>query len=250
MISRYLLRSLLSIAFLFVLHSPAKAQGELATGEDVAFAFFKTAASNPDFDRWARGTEGYKRVAPAFAAQYLQEERQRLMRRWKDEEKRETSLEVQMSVAVNLGYTKSKNGKDEYWMNIEIPKQDVFYLPYIFQDYSFAIMPQGLEKILLHTIHLEQYELMRAQFGGNLSGSSSLHLQLKPTKAYIDQPYDIDGKEQWVLVADIPAVSLKSTNGGMALWNYTAPWYVSPVKRELGTLYNTPSTAAPVPQTP
>jgi len=228
---------LLTLFILLVQTSSTFAQDGLSTNEEVAIAFFKAGNTNPDFDLWARKSDKYKVVAPAFAHEYLQEEKQRLMRAWQAYNPRERSIEMKTSVSIHLKTKPKEDGTHEYWMNIAMPDMDPIYFPYNYLDYKFAIMPQKLETMTLHTLQEPQFELMRAEFENAMAGSADLYIQLIPTKAYMDQPYQIDEQDQWVLITDVASLALKSQKNGTALWSYTAPWYLSPVKKKLETLY-------------
>lgn len=217
---------------------PARADDFLTSGEDVAIAFFKTAKSNPDFDLWAKKSKKYKTVAPAFSAEFLAEEKQRILRKWKKYDERESFIELKLPVTVTLNRKIiDDKGNEEYWMHITMPDSEMVYFPYQFQDYKFAVIPQKIETLSLQPLQKAQFELMIAEFEEKNIGTAHLYMQLSPVKAYMDQPYEIDGTEQWALVTNVAGLALKSKRTDAALWNYTAPWYLSPVKQDLENLY-------------
>ena len=45
-----------------------------------------------------------------------------------------------------------------------------------------------------------------------------------------------DGKGQWMFLTDIASMSVWNKNGSL-LWEYTAPWYVTPMRENLLDLY-------------
>ncbi len=230
-------------------NTSAQAQLQTSSAEDVAFAFFKTAGSPPDFDKWAKETDKYKIAAPAFAANVANTEKQRLMRRWQELETRSASLETSMNVPVSLHHEISPEGQEKFWMSIDIPKNDLFYFPYSFHDYNFAVMPEGLENVSLQSLQKAQYDLILSSLGDKAQGTATLYVLMYPIKAYMDQPYDIHGKEQWALITRVAALSLKSTQTQTSLWDYTAPWYLAPKEKEVRGLYeeeeNTQGRAEP-----
>lgn len=236
--------SLLFILMLTVGSNAAHAQLDVSSAEDVAFVFFKTAGSPPDFDKWAKETKEYKVAAPAFAANVANKEKQRLMRRWQDIEQRAPSLETRMDVPVVLHHEISQEGAEHFWMSIKLPENDIFYFPYSFHEYSFAVMPEGLEKVKLQPLQKAQYELMLSAFDNQLQGNAALYVLMYPVKAYMDQPYEIHGKEQWALITRVAALSLKATRTQASLWDYSAPWYLSPKEREVRGLYEEENSQA------
>ncbi|MFA5592978.1 MAG: hypothetical protein WC989_06670 [Micavibrio sp.] len=231
--------------------APALAQQKLSDGEDVAFSFFKTAGSNPDFTKWARHSAGYRTAAPSLAAKYLTDEKQRLMRRWQSMREDDRNIHIRMEVPLQLHYEQTGPEEITYSMHMVLPEGDPFYLPYHYRDYNFAVMPDGLQGAAGQPLRKEQFDLIYQDFGESLHGEAYLYILLIPTRAYADRPYDLNGTEQWALITRIGALSLKSRRGGAALWDMTAPWYLSPVRQELNDLYAPADTlSAPVPQSP
>lgn len=236
--------SLILILLITAGSHPANAQMSVSSDEDVAFVFFKTAGSPPDFDKWAKETKEYKVAAPAFAATVAGKEKQRLMRRWQDIENRTPSLETKMDVPVTLHHEMLAEGEERFWMSIKLPENDIFYFPYSFYDYNFAVMPEGLEKLKLQPLQKAQFDLMFSAFGNQPQGTAALYVLMYPVKAYMDQPYDIHGKEQWALITKVAALSLKVAQTQASLWDYTAPWYLSPKEKEVRSLYEDENTQA------
>jgi len=236
--ARVLRGIILTLALLF---SPLPAKAELndgaANGEDVAIAFFKTAGENPDFELWAKKTTDYRRAAPARAQGVLDKEKQRLMTRWREYNSDEDTLNVRGHVAVELKSTMDENDAQHYWMYIKFKAGEITYFPFRYQDYKFAVIPQQIETMMIQKITLEQFKLIRTDFSDNLTGSAYLYLQLKPFKAYMQQPYRIDDLDQWALLCDIASLSLVSLQKTGTMWTYAADWYVSPTTEKLRDLY-------------
>lgn len=218
-------------------HTVRAQQSEAASGEDVAIAFFKTGDTNPDFDLWAKQSKDYKVAPPALASEALFNEKQRLILKWRDYDTEESVLNVVGRVNVELKAVVTKQGGEQYWMYMVFPDGDVTYFPYKFLDYKIAVIPQQIESLMIQPLQKEQYDLIRSNFGGGAGGLAFLSLQLKPAKSYMQQPYVIDGKEQWALLCDIATMTLHSYKTKQAMWNFGADWYVSPVSEELRDLY-------------
>lgn len=234
----------LTLALSFTAATPVIAHmgAEPSTDEDVAIAFFKTADTNPDFDRWAREGKSFKTVAPTRTDEFLFDEKQRLMRLWQKYDKVDPLIDISADVFIELKTTHDKDGNQLYWMYITFGTQDAVYFPYTYLDYKIAVIPQMIEAMMIQQIQKEQFDNMYAEFESKLNGEGSLSLQLKPIKAYIHQPYKIDGEDQWALLSDIATMSIKSHRTQAPYWIYSAQWYTSPMTGELRDLYKPPSS--------
>lgn len=241
--SRTFLLAALVCGMLFLATGTAHAQKEQAvsSAEDVAIAFFKAGASNPDFDSWAKASRDYKTAAPTRAEEALFNEKQRLFKKWRAYNPDENVLTVAGSVQVELKAITTKDGNDQYWMYMSFPHGDVTYFPYKFLDYEFALIPQQIETMMIQPLQKEQYEHFLHSFNGTKSRDALLSVQLKPVRAYMQQPYMIDNKEQWVLLCDVATMALSTAKTGHPVWTYGADWYVSPVTQELRDLFQEPT---------
>jgi hypothetical protein len=249
MISNQMLRPFLCVCIcLYLWAAPAFAQDMApSTGEDVALAFFKAGNAKPDFDLWAKSSKDYIVAAPVAAADILYEEKQRLMRKWRAFNAGAGVLYVEAVVDVALKTTVNKDGDEEYWMSMAFTEGDVTYFPYNFLEYDFAVYPQKIEQLMTERLQKPQYDLMFADFKNKPVGKAYLSFQLKPVRSDMEQPYEIDGKEQWVLLCDIASLSLLSVNTRQSFWSHASDWYVSPTTQKMQELYQKPAgnTAAP-----
>jgi hypothetical protein len=234
------------IAILGIMPVTAHAQPEdVSTAEDVAIAFFKTADTNPDFDLWAKSSREYKVAPPVRVEEVLFNEKQRLMKKWQAYDTKEGVLNIEAMVSVELKAIPHKDGSEEYWMYVVFPQKGATYFPYKFYKYDFAVIPQQIESLMIQPLQREQYILIRNNLPDTGTASAFISMQLKPEKAYIQQPYVIDNREQWALMCEVATMSLQSMNGHQPMWNYSADWYVSPVTEELRDLYQKPEERAP-----
>lgn len=225
--------------------SPSRAQYNTSTSsaEDVAIAFFQTGGTNPNFEQWARSSQEYKVAAPAMANEVLSNEKQRLFKKWRSYKADENVLTVSGSVRIELKTVTTKEGNEEHWMHMAFTEGAVTYFPYKFLDYAFAVIPQQIESMLIQPLQKQQYELFVQSFGGLKTGNATLSVQLKPSRSYLQQPYMIDNKEQWVLLCDVATLSLLNNRNSEPMWNYASDWYVSPITQELRDLYQKPGIA-------
>ena len=210
----------------------ASAQTRTATAEDVAFAFFKTAGERPDFDNWARASNGYMTAAPAFADKVLEEEKQRLLRRW---QAKEQPLEIKMTLPVTL-FAGTQGDAPEYWLSFDIPRTEPFYLPYHYRAYDIALMPDGLQKLATHKIEKAQYNLLLSAFRGRTSGQGDLYVLFVPVRSYIEEPVELNGTMQWAMIVKPAAATLRAESGAV-LWSYAQEWYITPEVEGVRGLY-------------
>ncbi|MEM9469853.1 MAG: hypothetical protein AAF988_06800, partial [Pseudomonadota bacterium] len=50
------------------------------------------------------------------------------------------------------------------------------------------------------------------------------------------QPYDLDGRNQWIFKTNIASFTI-TTSDNLLLWQNIEPWYISPMKQDLDSLY-------------
>lgn len=211
---------------------------KMATGEDVAIAFFKTADTTPNFDGWVKNNPDYMVVPPDSVVAYIKKEKQRLLRRWKNYDASEDMLNIRVPIVANLESAPDEAGNQQYTLHLDFYDKDVTYFPYIFGEYKFAVMPLKLKTMFHQPLSKEQYDTIKRDLSRD--NAALLFLALKPVKAHTDQPYDIDGVEQWVLKTDIASMTLKTKNGRTDLWNYNAQWYIPPETGKVLDLYKHP----------
>jgi hypothetical protein len=239
---RLILILLFGIVAFFHTTSHAQTSFKVSSPEDVAIAFFKTGNTVPDFTLWAKGTPEFQHTAPALVPEYLEKEKQRLQQVWAGYNAAEDFLTVAGYVTVSLRAMQDPKDKkkEAYSMRIRFEAGDLTYFPYSFQKYEIAVIPQKLETNLSPSLMKEQYQMILDKFG-KAEGNARLYLVLRPVKAYMNQPYELDGREQWMMLCDIVSLSLVG-NDESPLWNYAADWYVSPRTQELRELYKKPPT--------
>ena len=247
-------RPVLVILLAVCIFNPALAQTKsMTTGEDVAIAFFKTGKTLPNFEGWAKKSKNYKVAAPVLANDVLHEEMRRLKERWTAYKADESLLTIEGTINIELKEIKAKNAA-QYKMYMVFPQGEMTYFPYTHMEYDFAVIPKQLEGLMVQTIEKDQYDFINKSFRGKGHGKAYMSLQLKPVKAHMEQPYKIDGKNQWALMCDVATMSLHTLQSRQTLWTHAADWYVSPATEDVRGLYddtadtdNTGTTATPSP---
>jgi len=216
--------------------APSRAEQQVSTPEEIGIAFFKTGGSNPDFTKLAKGTRAY-RLAPLVRRDaYLQQEKQRLIQLYNAYDPSHT-LRVRTRTGVTLTETPRKDNTPLYSMTLSFGRDDTPFFPYKYQDYDIAVIPQKLTDLLHQNLSELQFNALKAAFDQQMQGTVDLYVELKPVKAYLDRPYDIEGTQQWVLLTNVAGMTL-TTRLGARLWDYSAPWYVSPTTDGLRDMYD------------
>lgn len=216
---------------------PVCAQTASSTSKDVYFAFFKTGGKTPDFSRALKASPAYRKVPVTKQKQFLLEEHNRLMTAFKAYDPAIDFLRVQTPVTATLAMQPREGQDPLYTLNLAFKKGDATFFPYSYEAYDIAVLPQKLPELMTQPIHEAQFELIRSTFKGRLQGPAVLFVEMKPTKSYMNQPYEIDGKDQWALITDVAGMILASESGS-PLWSYNAPWYVSDTTDELNTMFS------------
>lgn len=204
-------------------------------------AFFKAGDTNPDFEKMAEASPQYRLVPRARQAAFLAEEKSRLMEKWRIYNPTEELLSVRIPVFTEIAHIQDAKGEEIYTLTLTLEQGDNVFFPYEFMDYKIAVLPQKIDELLHYEIQKPQYDLIKASLDDKKRGIHQMWLRLKPVKSYMNQPYDIGGIEQWILLANVAGLSLESKTG-QNLWNYSAPWYISPIKNDLMDIYEEEKT--------
>lgn len=216
---------------------PAYAAEKLSSNEDVAIAFFKTGGVTPDFTKWALKSDKHATVPKPREAEYLAKEIRRTRELWENYDPEKDTITLKTMVDVKLATEIDEKGLPHHSMTLSFEKGAADYFPFKFQDYIIAVVPQKLNQLLAQSLPPEQFSLFQTEFDNKWSGRGLLYFELKPVKADMSRPYEMDGHEQWMLVADVASLSLKNPRGS-ALWNYSAPWHITPTTRGVRDMYS------------
>lgn len=231
------MRALLSLLALFLLIAPpARAQSELSTSEDVVIAFFKTGGHPPNYTTMAKGSPQYRNIPPARLDEFIAKESQRLKQEYAKYNPQTDLISIRARVMVELHREILEDKSIHHSMTIFFGKDDSLFFPYAVGDYHIAVVPKKMDSSFKQNIEQNQYALIENALGST-RGTVPLYIQLKPAKAYLDEPLMMSGEEQWALLADVAGLILTDSKGGR-LWTYAPDWYVSPMTKELRGIYS------------
>lgn len=212
---------------------------EASSSRDVFLAFFKAGGTMPDFEKMIRERDDFRLVPRTRERTHIAEEKRKLLAEWQALDQNEDLLLVRVPVFVELARRTGVQEQAVHTLTFTFEQADNLYFPYEYMDYKIALMPQKAEDLMYQQISETEYGVIRSGLGENGAERGMAHLwfRLKPVKSYLNQPYEIDNADQWVFLANIAGLSLTGEDG-RNLWNYTAPWYVSPVTDDLLTIYD------------
>lgn len=231
------MRALLFVlALLLAAPTAAQAQYDISDSEDVIIAFFKTGGQQPNYESLARGLPVYRNVPPAKLDAHLAKEKQRLQQAYNRFNPQVDLIGIRTRVNVQLHRTMREDKSIQHSMTLSFGKDDSLFFPYSLGDYHIAVIPKKMDSSFDQNLVPSQYELIKTALGRE-NGPATLYIQLKPSKAYLDEPYVIGGEEQWALVSDVAGLIMTDSKGGR-LWTYAPDWYVSPMTKELRDIYS------------
>jgi len=209
---------------------------KFASSEDIAIAFYKSGGKIPNFERWVKETAPYNLTPWARRAEMMQQEKSRLQLAYRNFNPEKDFLNIRTFVLLKPEEQIDAKGQKTYSMTMTFSEAaEALYFPYEWLGERIVVMPHKLDKLMTTSLSAAQYDLIQRALPS--SAKNTMIVQLRATEGDLSRPYDIDGLQQWVLKAEIVALEVWSKQGSL-LWEYTAPWYVSPRTKKLNNLYN------------
>ena len=228
---------------------PAQAEvgaAKISSTEDVVIAFYKTGNARPNFEKWIVEREPYRTTALALRPELMDKEMTRLKNAYAAFNPQTDLLTVRTEGMVRVGQFQdpAQPGATITRLDISFRAGEADYFPYDFMGERFAVIPKDLQKLLKPTIQNQQYPYMRDVLKNGKP--VTIILELRPAKADMEAPFNLDGtgggpdaedgKGQWMFLTDVAAISIWNAKGSM-LWEYTAPWYITPIRDSLLDLH-------------
>lgn len=229
-----------SIALLLLvgLSLSANAQKRLkfSSTEDIALAFYKTGGIIPNFEHWIKERKPYNLTPWGRREKMLATEMSRLQLAYKNFTPKDDFLLIRTFVHITPEEHVNDNGEKTYSLSIVFSKApDALYFPYNFLDQRIVLMPYKLETIMNSEINETQYNFI--QETTQASHKNTMVVRLRAKEADFSKPYEIDGLEQWVFKTKIASLEIWNKQNRL-LWEYTAPWYISPNLSKLNKLFD------------
>jgi hypothetical protein len=230
----FLLTFICSTAFFATI---AQAQFRLSNEEDIAIALFKTGGQEPNYETLVRGLEDFARTPLARQPEFFAKHTARLRNAYQNYNPETGLLTIRTKAQIELHHEWLDKETERHSMSVFFGKDDALFFPYKLGDYNIAVVPTKMDARFTRDIAPSQYSLIKTSFGETNQGNAIIYIQLKPEKAYLDEPIKMGGLDQWALVADVVNLTM-TDNHDNQMWNYSASWYVSPQTKELNDLYD------------
>ena len=211
-----------SVAYAFKSLSHIERQPS-STNLDIAILFHRMADHEPSFSKWAQTTEAFKKAPKS--------ERKRI-------------FNEQTDVVRDMYYSASVEDPIVVHISAQIPPYDTAREAFLIENFNnklhfsfshlknnFAVIPIGITKFKWYTIPAEQLK----NSGLNLKKPNIVNLQLTLTPKTADTTgaVMIDGKQHWLLSAEVDEVQMWSSRGHI-MWVMDRP---RPVNKDLLEIY-------------
>lgn len=221
--------------------SLAQAQPKnFSNGEDVAIAFYKTGGLQPNYSGWIEKSSPYQDTPWAKREGMMKEERARLSKKFNGYNPNQDDIIFRTKVHLSTEELQEEIEEDIfetfYFLNTEfVAGDDISYFPFEYAKEHFALMPFGMQSLTrtkINKLEFDNYEEV-------LVPNRAYHLivRMRPKESVTVRPIEMDGEHRWVLKTDIASAEIWSHKGAL-LWEYTAPWYVSPELEKLQGIYD------------
>lgn len=236
-IKKYLLCLLICLFCTQIPLSNAEDEEKSATAEDVAIAFHKTGGIVPKFENWVKATEPYSNTPVARRPLVMKEQLNRLKGQYQAYNPKTDTFLIKTTAYLQPFSTENFEGKTIYGVRIKLSEknqEDVIYFPYQHLDQNIMVVPNKFKSLKAQSLSENDYRVMVATVKKNKR--YPLIIRLQADEIDMDYPYMVDNIPQWAFKTNI--VMMESwTEQGSLIWQYTAPWYISPQEIEMQKLY-------------
>lgn len=213
--------------------------------ERVAFAFYKLCGVMPDFKAWVEGRPEFADVRFSDRDAYTRNEILSLKQRFAAYDLDKELVEVK--IVADLGVEEIKaygsfdpNEPRRFRLSANPGGGSILYFPYEMNEQYIAVIANNLEKVLVKEVDESAFRDIRRGIEYDESarkGRVVLNFLLRPVSADMKQPMLLDGKNQWLMMAEIATFSVETPLDGQVIWDYRAPWYFSRTEQSVGSLY-------------
>lgn len=212
--------------------------------ERVAFAFYKLGGRMPDFKTWVEKKPDYQDVRSSDREAYLRNEVLGLRQKFAAYDPEVDLIPVRIMADVGVeeivstGY--DPNEPQRFQMTVSAGAGGVLYFPYEINGQYIAVIANNLEAVLTREVDAELFEELKRGMSyseRDKTASAVLDFLLRPISVDMKHPMMLDGKSQWLMMAEIATFSAKTPDEGDLIWEYRAPWYFSKVEKTVGGLY-------------
>lgn len=208
---------------------------QTSTAKAVAFSFYKTAGATPNFERWVKNIPPYTNTPMAKRDAVLQQQKDILKKEFELYDAQKDLLVMRTVIHMDLKLPKEGDETAHFTFVYDKAQDDdeTAYFPFSFGGDHFAVVVNEINSFKSAEVPVQQYGFLKGVTGNG----RNLHavFQLRPKKSDTAEPYEQGGREQWLLATDVASLTLW-TRDSRLLYEYTAPWYFSPLSLDISPL--------------
>lgn len=249
-LARALFLAFLPAIFLGVLFFPLDSMAKKKKTTDpmterVAFAFYKLGGVMPDFKAWVESRPEFEDVRISDRDVYTRNEILSLKQRFASYNLDNELISVK--IIADLGVEEIQtygsfdpNAPRRFHLSANPNSKEILYFPYDVNGQYIAVIANKIETLLTKEVDEALFESIRRdiEFDENRkSGRIVLNFLLRPVSADMNQPMLLDGKNQWLMMAEIAMFSAETLSNGTMIWEYRAPWFFFKTEKTVGSLY-------------
>lgn len=236
---------LLGILF-FPLDSMAKKKKTTdPMSERVAFAFYKLGGVMPDFKAWVESRPEFEDVRISDREVYTRNEILSLKQRFASYNLDNELISVKIIADLGVEEIQTYGSFDpseprRFRLSANPGGGSVLYFPYEMNGQYIAVIANNLEKVLTKDVDESTFEGIQREIEYDArakTGRVLLNFLLRPVSADMKQPMFLDGRNQWLMMAEMATFSVATPLEGSVIWDYRAPWYFSKTEKAVGSLY-------------
>ncbi len=226
----------LSLSCLSAFSPQVQAQKNRAiTAEEVAIAFYKTGNIVPSFESWIKESDTYLTTPLGRRDEVFEKQDLRLKKLYQDFSVENNLLKIRTSAHVKLSREQDENKRPNYFVEVVIDEEnEVTYFPYKFLDQNIMVIPNHFQKLKKQPISKTEYDYIKSVT--EKGNRFPLILKLKSKESDFTHPYVVDDIPQWAFLTDIATIE-SWTKSNQLIWQYSAPWYLSPEERKIHKIY-------------
>lgn len=221
----------LTLAFLCISGAFAQSFIQHSTARDVAFSFYKTAESTPNYERWIKNSEPYLSTPQAKWKEVIAKEKLVLHTAFKNFKQDDDYVVIKTKARVRLINPEDPD-IDPMIMSFKFKnerKGRELFFPYEYGGDHFAVIVDNLDDYKDISISPKEVSYVKSHLGNR---EVNVVMRLQPVSADIQNPYVIDKTNFWMLGTRVASLSLWN-QAGVMVHEYIAPWYYTPTSNSV-----------------
>ncbi len=173
----------------------------------IASLFLKISGKQPDFNIWAQETPAYKKAAPEEKLIMLETKAAEL-------ESVYNLITLVDPIIVTMNVRLSDYNKTYKGFSIDSFTPNLFF-SFKWLDQNYAVVPNAIADRQWLPVPKEYADNFPYHFRG---GEGQIQIKLLPNYADTKAPMMLEGKDHWLILADVSEISLWSWDGRQLLW--------------------------------